>query len=106
MSLFVIFLVGCKVIYFHHNLSSEMPKIRAESSEISLLMGEQKESKIEQVLNPQKGISGTHSFRLIHTYIASEVTSWRNQAIYSWSFYTSLRSESINILVVSEKLLV
>ena len=46
----------------------------------------------KQVLNPQKGVSGPHSFKLIYTYIAPAVTSWR--------------SESRNIgLVVLDKLL-
>ena len=33
----------------------------------------------EQVLNPQKGVSGTHSFKLIHIYIATMVNSWRSE---------------------------
>ena len=46
----------------------------------------------EQVLNPQKGVSGPLSFKLIHTNVAPTVTSWR--------------SESRNIdLVVLDKLL-
>ena len=49
-------------------------------------------SKVQQVLNPQKGVSGTHSFKLIHIYIKPMVNSWR--------------SESCNIsLVVLDKLL-
>ena len=47
---------------------------------------------LKQVPNPQKGASGTHSFKVMHTQIASVVTSWR--------------SESRNIdLVVLDKLL-
>ena len=46
----------------------------------------------KQVLNPQKAVSGTHSFKLIHIYIAPMVNSWR--------------SESSNVsFVVLEKLL-
>ena len=33
----------------------------------------------KQVLNPQKGVSGTHSFKLIHIYIAPMVNSWRSE---------------------------
>ena len=33
----------------------------------------------EQVLNPQKGVSGTHSFKLIHIYVALMVNSWRSE---------------------------
>ena len=34
---------------------------------------------IKQVLNPQKGVSGTHSFKLVHIYIAPMVKSWRSE---------------------------
>ena len=34
----------------------------------------------KQVLNPQKGVSGTHSFKLIHIYIAPMVNSWRSES--------------------------
>ena len=33
----------------------------------------------EQVLNPQKGVSGTYSFKLMHIYIAPKVNSWRSE---------------------------
>ena len=33
----------------------------------------------KQVLNPQKGVSGTHSFKLIHIYIAPMINSWRSE---------------------------
>ena len=34
-------------------------------------------TKVKHVLNPQKGVSGTHSFKLMHTYIAHMVNSSR-----------------------------
>ena len=37
------------------------------------------QNKYKQVLNPQKGVSGTHSFKLIHIYIAPMVNSWRSE---------------------------
>ena len=33
----------------------------------------------KQVLNPQKGVSGTHSFKLMHIYIAPMVNTWRSE---------------------------
>ena len=47
---------------------------------------------MKYIMNPQKGVSGNHSFELIHVYIAPMVNPWR--------------SESCNIsLVVSDNLL-
>ena len=44
----------------------------------------------KQVLNPQKDISGTHSFKLIHTYIATVAPLAEvNQEIYPLSYKTS-----------------
>ena len=34
----------------------------------------------EQVLNSQKDVSGTHSFKLIHKYIAPVATSWKSES--------------------------
>ena len=36
-------------------------------------------SKQKQVLNPLKGVSGTHSFKLIRIYIAPMLNSWRSE---------------------------
>ena len=33
----------------------------------------------KQVLNPQKGGSGTYSFKLMHIYIAPKVNSWKSE---------------------------
>ena len=33
----------------------------------------------QHVLNPQKGVSGTHSFKLTHIYIAPMVNTWRSE---------------------------
>ena len=37
------------------------------------------EGLMKQVLNPKKGVSGTHSFELMHIYIAPMVNSWRSE---------------------------
>ena len=36
--------------------------------------------KSKQVWNRQKGVSGTHSFKLIHIYVAPMVNSWRSES--------------------------
>ena len=36
-------------------------------------------SSDQQVLNPQKGVSGTYSFKLMHVYIAPKVNSRRSE---------------------------
>ena len=33
----------------------------------------------KQVLNPQKGVSGTYSFKLIHIHTAPMVNSWKSE---------------------------
>ena len=34
----------------------------------------------KQVVNPQKGVSGPHCFKMIHSYIAPKVNSWRSES--------------------------
>ena len=36
-------------------------------------------NQVNQDMNPQKGVAGTHSFKLIHIYIAPMVKYWRSE---------------------------